>query len=108
MADINVTQVTRSGVTLPDQITSTGADLTLPSNDGNVIVEVENPTGGSLTVTFVTTATVGGQALADLSVSISSGATRWIGPLPPALYNDAFGAVTVQAASGLKLRALRI
>lgn len=107
--DIPVLDVTRAAVTaLPAQATSTGAALLLQENDGNVILEVNNPTGGSLVVSFVPQATVGGATFATTSLTVAAGATGWAGPWPPAVFNNSDGAVVVQAASGLKLRGARV
>ena len=98
--------VTRAGVA-PATLTTGTADLALADNDGNVLVEVQNGSGGNLTVTFVTTSSVAGIALEDVTVVVPGGQTRWVGPLPPAIFNQADDSVSVQAV-GLNLRALRL
>jgi len=57
-------------------------------NDGKTIFVVKNGGGSGITVTFVTPVTVDGLAVTDLAATIGAGATRAIGPFPPAWYND--------------------
>ena len=99
--------VERTGVS-PETLTDADAEMFISANDGLVVVEVYNPTGGALSVSASPTAQVGGMDLADVTVSVPAGATRWIGPWPPAVFNETDGSVTFSAATGLKLRGLRI
>lgn len=104
---IPVLDVERSGeeaVTYADG----AAEMTLPANDGLVIVEIYNPTAGSLTATFATTATLGGMTLSDQAVTVPAGKTYMAGPWPPAVFNDDRGNVSVAADAGLQLRGYRI
>lgn len=109
MADnITITQVTRTSVEPAALVTADGDDLSVPSNDGNVIIEVQNPTGGSLNVTLLPQATVAGISLSSQVIAIGAGKTLWLGPLPPAVYNLADGTAQLSADAGLKFRGLRI
>mgnify|MGYP001580340906 CR=1 FL=1 len=108
MADIPVTTVTRDGVALATAVAGTGAAQALPANDGNVLLEAVNGTSGSLTVTVTPQATVGGLALATVSVVVPANATRYLGPWPPAVFHAANGAAVISAPSGLSLRALKL
>lgn len=64
-------------------------------NTGDQYVEVVNGGAVQTTVTVVTPATVGGMAIADLTVTVGAGARKKIGPFPPAVFNDANGQVSV-------------
>ena len=105
--DIPIKQVMRSGVADEAAVAATN-DMAIPDNDGLVVLEVANPTGGTLTVSFAPAATFGGFGLESLDVDIPSSATRWIGPFPPAVFNQTDGTVAVSAETGLTLRGLRI
>lgn len=107
MASIASQTATRDGVA-PAAQTAGAADLTLDANDGLALVEVSNPTGGDLTVTFAPTATVNGLSLSGSAKTVPAGATRWFGPFPPSLFNAEDGSVAVDADAGLLLRAIRI
>lgn len=76
-------------------------------NDGRIFIRLKN--GGGVdpcVVTFVTTQTVGGLAVAEQVVSVPIGAERLFGPFPPSLYGrtlnityDQVVSVTVGAES---------
>ena len=104
---IPITAMTRVGHELATPVAGT-PDMGIPSNDGLVVVCIENPTGADLTATFVPTATYAGIALSNVVVTIGAGQTIWVGPWPPALFNEDDGSVSVSAASGLLLNGLRI
>lgn len=57
------------------------------ANDGNTTIRVANGSGSSITVAVVSTATLGGLAVADVSVSVANGATRVIGPFNPEVFS---------------------
>lgn len=57
--------------------------------DGRTALWVKNGSGGSINVTVITTATVGGLAVADLVVAVSAGAEKIIGPFPRSLFGNA-------------------
>lgn len=57
-------------------------------NSGQEIFVVKNGSGAPITVTFVTPTTVDNLAVSDLAVTVAAGATRSVGPFPPAWYND--------------------
>jgi hypothetical protein len=97
----------RTGAQLPSQVAGT-ADMYVANNDGLLLVEVANPTGGPLNVTFVATATFGDTTAASKTISVPAGETLWLGPWPPATYNSATGTLGIQAATGLLLRGLGI
>lgn len=106
MSVVPVTTLTADGVELDDALAATGAD-TIQDNDGLLVIEITNPTGGSLTCVFSSTYEIGGQALSDRTVTVPANTTVWIRPLAPAFFNDTYGDVAVVADVGLLLRGLR-
>ena len=109
--NLTITDVTRGTGTL--QPTQDNGDNVngnaLSYNDGRIILEVNNTSGGSLNVTVGTPGVVDGLAVADLVVAVAAGATRLIGPFPPAIYNQSDGTVQVDVtASTMKFRAYHL
>jgi hypothetical protein len=115
MARVNVpiTAATEAGTTIPAAVSADATnDHEIPSNDGRVVLEVEN-THATLarTVTIVTPQTVGAQSVSDNAVSIPALSKKIIGPLPPRTYNQQSGAdagkvyIDVAENTDLKLRA---
>lgn len=93
MAALTVAQLTADGVVTAMVAAAGGGDSF--ANTGDQIFEVNNGSGGSITVTIVTPATVGGRAVADVAAAVPAG-QRWrFGPFDPALFNDATGSVQV-------------
>jgi hypothetical protein len=107
VTEVNVKKVTRDGVTVPETVTPNGA-FVVPANDGNVIVEITNSGGTSASAIFEATALVSGFQIDDLVVTVLAGQTLWVGPLPPAVFNDGRGRVSGTSETGLQIRALRI
>lgn len=84
-------------------------DMVIPANDGLLILELYNPTGGDLTFSFAPSASPFGMTLSPEQVTIAAGETRIFGPFPPAVYSQDDG--TVQCGTtdvGLKVRGSRI
>lgn len=73
--------------------------LTQPTVDGDVIdsgavkLMVTNDKVGSIDVTVITTAVVGGLDVEDLVVPVAAGETALIGPFPKSLFGQPAGAV---------------
>jgi hypothetical protein len=107
MASIPILVVTGSGAALPGAITGAGVAVTILDNDGNVVIEVSNPTAGPLNLSVARTATVAGEALDPKVVAVEAGATEWFGPYAPFLYNAPDNSVAVTPDAGLELRGLR-
>jgi len=73
---------------LPTGVSPTADDTAvIKDNDGNAFLAVANTDDAPHNVTAVTTASIAGMALADTVIQIAGGATGYIGPWPPALYN---------------------
>lgn len=87
------------------QVVRTGLEETLEAadgsngnsfaNDGRMILHVANGGGAPINVTIATQQTVDGLAVADQVVAVTNGEERFIGPFPPAIYNDSSGLVQV-------------
>ncbi len=99
--------VTRDGGVLPSG--ASGTDVYIADNDGNVVVLATNPTGSPVTITLAPSVTVGaGMSVTGPTVTIPAGEYRWLGPLPPAFFNDAVAEAHITDPSGaLVFAALR-
>src|SRR4051812_22189537 len=105
---IPITEILDSGVAPPAQTNGDATNLhQLDFNDGDVVVEVISTDAGAQTVTLVTPGTVSGLAIADQVVAVPAGATRYIGKLSPATYNQPDGTVQINPSisTTLKFRA---
>lgn len=94
MAVLSVASISRAGITPSLANAASGGD-SFP-NDGQVFVEVVNAhVSNPRTITFVTQATVDGQAVADRTVTVAAATRRFVGPFPPGQYNDGNDRVVV-------------
>lgn len=93
MATLTASSVTTSGLT--DSLTAAAGGGDEFANTGHEWFEVLNGSGGSITVTFTTSATVQGEPIADRAVTVANGARKKIGPFPTDVYNDSNGKVQV-------------
>ena len=74
---IPITTVPETGAAQPAATAGDAAnDHYLDVAQGNLFIECKNTSGGDLTVTFVTSYTVGGLELADNDITVSAGATK--------------------------------
>lgn len=96
MALIGVTVLDRNGVVTTAGGTAASAGGDEFTNDGTQFVILRNASGGAITVTFITAATVVGDpplAVADLTRVVAAGSNVAIGPFPAAFFNDNNGRV---------------
>lgn len=93
MAVLTVNEISRAGVSGALTAAAGGGDSF--ANDGRTYLDINNGSGGSITVTFVTQQTIDGLAVADLAVAVGAGVRTKVGPFPPSIYNDANGRVQV-------------
>jgi hypothetical protein len=110
MAQLAITPINRAGVnsgTAGTACTATTGD-TFP-NDGNTVLEVNNGSGASITVTITPTATVDGSIPAAKVITIPTLTRSLIGPFDPKLYNDTNSLVTFicSAVTTVTAKALR-
>lgn len=90
MATLTVATAIRGlGVDLAGAACAGGGDAF--ANTGQEVAVIKNASAGSITVTFVTQATVDTFAVPDLAVVFAAGETRAVGPFPSGIYNDATG-----------------
>lgn len=93
MATLAVQSSAQTGTALTFNATAGGGDQFL--NDGDVILIVNNGSGGALTVTFDPGGLPGGLTLADVTGTVDNGDIEAFGPFPGGLYNDSSGYVQV-------------
>lgn len=91
-----VQEATRSGLT--PAYTAAHVDGFAVPNSGKEMIHVKSG-GTGATVTFVTTPTVDGQAVADRSVVMGTNTERMLGPFPPNIYNQADGTMWIDFSS---------
>ncbi len=89
---LRTTQIaTKSGIT-PTSFTPNASDTFEPGS----ILRVVNNNAGTCTVTMVTPASIDGNAIADVTISIPTGQTRYIDIPTNDIYKDANGKVECQ------------
>ena len=95
MATLTAQVMTRAGleVTYSAATVSPGYDQFL--NYGNQFIHIRNGHSGDQTVTISTPATLDGLDVNPRSVVITANEERFIGPFPPAVYNNSSGLVTL-------------
>ena len=65
------------------------------TNSGDIFLHIKNGDASDNTVAVVSTKTVEGLAVADVSVVVTAGEERFIGPFDPATFNATSRLVTV-------------
>ena len=109
MALLTPQQISIAGIAPTYAAAAGGGDTIAP--DDRTFLHVKNGSGASITVTVVTPGTVGGLAIADLSVAVAAGADRMVGPLTAALFADpttGLVPVTYSGVTSLTVAALRV
>ncbi len=86
MATLAAQTVSRVG--LEATYATAGASGDEFDNNGVEFVHIKNGTGGDITVTIETPATVDGLAVAERTVVVTLAEDRFIGPFPRSVYND--------------------
>lgn len=86
MALLATQQVGYAGVNPALAAATGGGDTFTPSN--NLFLYINNAGGGSITVTVTTPQTLRGQAVSDLSVSVTNGQARFIRISPADFFTD--------------------
>lgn len=107
MADIPLVNSYPSVAVNPTRAAAAGDTI---QNPGDVGVVVKNAGAAAVVVTAVTPRTIGGMAVADLDVSVAAGETRMVGPLDPAVFNDADGkaAINYSTLASVTVQAVRM
>lgn len=97
MAVLTVQDCSVAGIT-PAPVAAAGGGDQVPNN-GNVVLEIINGSGGAITVTVDDPGTptpVGASAFnPDVATSIPAGQRRLFGPYPPWRFNDANGRLSL-------------
>lgn len=111
MAIIRLTPqpVLETGIT-PVKTACLLANTYLVRNSGRVILHVIKG-AGDVAVTIVTPKTVGGAAVADVTVTVTGNTDEYIGPFPRDIFNDGSNDLTITLATdetGLTIDALEI
>lgn len=103
------TAVTAAGATIA--LAAANADGSTIPGTGDVLLLVNNASGGSINVTAVTPGTQDGQAIADRVVAVGAGVQKIIGPFPPRTYTDEADSlvdIDFSAVTSVTVQALQI
>jgi hypothetical protein len=76
-------------------------------NDGSTILVIKNGGGSPITLTCVTTITIDGLAVTDLTATIGAGETRAVGPFPTNYYSTTVS-LTYSGVTTVNVCALRV
>ena len=98
MADVRLTPqvLTTSGITPSYTGSHSTSDTYLVRNNGRCYVHIKKSGAGDCDATFETPGNVGGNAIADLVVTVpATTGDKMIGPFPPNIYNDSVGDVNI-------------
>jgi hypothetical protein len=110
MATLTVQNVSRSGLRVDNALVAAngGGDQFLPDKD--TYLEVNNGSGGAITVTIATPGTVAGLAVADVAVSVPAGQRYRIGPFPAEHFaqpDDGLADITYSGVTSLTIGAFK-
>lgn len=108
MATRDTQQVTRTGVAATYNAAASG-DKFRP--DERTLLHVVNVDSSSHTITIVTPGTVNGLAIADLTVTVPGGGSRFIGSFPAGTFAapaDGLAAITWSATTSMTWAVLRL
>jgi len=95
MAALTVNTIDYDGLNVASAYVAAAASQEF-ANDGRTFVHVKNTDGSSHTITFTTTATVSGLAVADNTVTIAATTgEQMIGPFPTSVYNASDGNIDI-------------
>lgn len=100
MATLTTQTITRAGLAATLAAASGGGDKFTPT--GRTFLEVNNGSGGAITVTVETPTSVGANLVTTpLAVSVAAGARTRIGPFPGGLFADPADGLTDVTYSGV-------
>lgn len=86
MATLATQTITRAGLAATLAAANAGGDKFTPTD--RTYLEVNNGSGGAITVTIETPATAQGEPITDRAVSVAAGARVRIGPFPGGIFAD--------------------
>lgn len=110
MATLAVGTVNRTGLNLVTQdVAASGGGDEFP-NAGVEFVYFNNNDAGAKVVTFVTSATQDGLAVADRAVTVPANTQMLVGPFPAAIYNNVNNrvAMTYDGVTGLTVAVAKL
>lgn len=107
MAEVNVQQITTSGIAPTYSAASAGGDKVIPGE--STFLHVKNSDTVAHDCVIATPGTVDGLAVADRTVSVPNAGERWI-YLPAEFYraSDGFADITWGATTGMTFAALKV
>ena len=108
---LSVVEISSEGMELQN-MAQAWADGYAMMNDGDrrTWIEVLNASGGDLTLTIQTTATLDGLPVADRTFLLTDGRRLMVGPFAPSLYNHADGTVWIDfsVVNGISILAFKL
>lgn len=116
MAALSIQTISESGLEATYASASAGGDTFVNDTSQRTFLHVKNGGGSDITVTVTSQHTTtrapgfGVVAKANLSITVTAGEERMIGPFPPAAFNNASGAVAVgySAVTSVTVAALKL
>lgn len=108
MALLTTQTMSQAGLTPTLAAATSGGDTFAPTNQ--TFLMVKNASGGSVTVTIITTAVVFSQNLPDIAVVVANGATTLLGPYDPgevAAAGTGLCAVTYSSVTSVTVAAIQ-
>lgn len=111
---LTVNEITRTGIDDAATQAAANADGHAFYNGGDVFLVVENTNASTRTVTVVSTRTIDGLAVADLTVDVAQNERQIVGPFAPQNFNQQSGAdagkvyVNFDAVTDLTIAAYRL
>lgn len=109
MATLTAQQIVRTGLKPTMASAASGGDE-FP-NTGKEWLYFKNGEAGEITVTLDIETTVDGQPVTDPTVAIPAGEQKFIGPFPPAIYNNSTTgrvSVTYSAVTSLTVAVMKL
>lgn len=110
MATLAVQTINRAGLAPTYAAAAGGGDSFLP--DPDTFLHIKNASGGSITVTIVTTNTDRlSNPVADNAIAVPAAGERIIGPFPPGEYADpttGLAAITYSGVTSTTVAAIRL
>lgn len=103
---LTVTTTAKTGTVQPALVAVDAVNGNSFANTGREIITINNGAGAPITVTFVTTLTYSGYAIADEVQTVTNGTAKDFGPFDTALFNNAVdGTLGVDYSSGTTITA---
>lgn len=109
MATLSVQAVGLAGLAPTYAAATSGGDKVTPTE--RTFLHVKNGAGAPITVTLTAAATVRGQSVSNVTVSVPASGERMIGPIAPDLFQnptDGLAAIGYSSATTVTVAAVRI